>query len=403
MGKMTNAGFRQYRILSLLFALICISCTEPYDCNTYEGQLASLRNQYKSFNMNAPRFFLFGMGNRDKFIYHDYQLIALDNDSVVFRAEEAIEDSIMPADYCISIKTERGIVRIEEDKQGIWISQSNQRYQVSNKNCEINLPSFEEFRYGKVLRVLHHELLFNIRNSRIYPNIFVYQAPFYRDAFMAALCLEKTGNTHLIQSWLSEEENVYDMQNREVEADNLGEMLYLLSFIPSDSNKAFRDTLLAEIEKQTIHQGDNCFIKGHTDGAENAEYQTQILKFACQKNKLDNTYTNVPEEDTGDYFDLCWFTQGSDHSRSVNRWYKDMRFNYKDSPFPYLQWARAHYYNNTNAAFNGQQYPLSWEKRGGSAHFEGMHIISDKAVEERICYPHAWTAAEMFLKLYVER
>ena len=27
----------------------------------------------------------------------------------------------------------------------------------------------------------------------------------------------------------------------------------------------------------------------------------------------------------------------------------------------------------------------------------------DKAVEERICYPHAWTAVEMFLKLYEER
>lgn len=393
----------KHTFLSIVLLIVCLGCTEQHKKASYIEQISYLQNQYCFFNANAPRFFLFGMGNRQKFIYKNYQLIAFDNDSVVFHAEKALNDSIMPADYSVVINTKNGTITIIEDEEGIWISNNNQKQQISDKRCLLKLPSFKRFKYGQILRVLHHEILFNIHNSRIYPNLFVYKAPFYRDAFMAALCLEKTGNTHLIESWLLEEKDVYDMQNGEAEVDNLGEMLYLLSFVPSDSNKILRDSLMAEIEKQTIRQGKFQYIQGHTDGSDNAEYQTQILKYAYKKNKLNDGYTMVPKDISGDYFDLCWFTRGNNHFRSMERWYKDMRFNYKDSPFPYLQWARAHYYNNTNAAFNCQQYPLSWEKRGGSAHFEGMHIISDKAVEERICYPHAWTAAEMFLKLYEER
>lgn len=390
-------------LLFLLIIPICMSCSEQLDINSYKDQHAELCQQYESFNAHAPRFFLFGMGNRDKFIYKEHQLISIDNDSVVLQAEDVINDSIMPADYCVLLETPRDTIRIYEDEEGIWLIKDNTKQSLSSKQCTLKLPDFHQFRYGQVLRVLHHELLFNIMDSRVYPNIFVYKAPFYRDAFMATLCLEKTGNTHLIGPWLLEENNIYDMQNGEAEVDNLGEMLYLLSLIPSDSNNIFRNALMEEIERQTIRQDNLQYIKGHTDGAENSEYQTQILKYAYQKNKLNDGYTMVPKDVAGNYFDLCWFTQGSHHSRSMERWYKDLRFNYKDSPFPYLQWARAHYYNNSNAAFNCQQYPLSWEKRGGSAHFDGMHVISDNAVRERICYPHAWTAAEMFLKLYEER
>lgn len=393
----------KFYLLSFIFIMSFVGCKKHSENQSYTGELAILQSQYKAFNANAPRFFLFGMGNRDKFIYKDFQVTAIDNDSVVLRVENALMDTIMPADYCVIIKTKKGTVKINEDEDGIWITENNYRQQLSPKECHLRLPSFNNFKYGKVLRVLHHELLFNIQNSRIYPNILVYDAPFYRDAFMGALCLEKTGNMHLIESWLLEEKDIYDMQNREAEADNLGEMLYLLSFIPSDSNKILRETLMAEIKKQSIHLGDFLYIKGHTDGSLNAEFQTQILKIAFQKNKMNDNYTNAPESDAGDYYDLCWFTKGPNHSRNIERWYKDLRFNYKDSPFPYLQWARAHYYNNSNAAFNCQQYPLSWEKRGGSAHFDGMHIISNDAVKERICYPHTWTAAEMFLKLYEER
>lgn len=374
-------------LLYLLTALLCVFCTTAHDDRTYDGQLSNLQTQYKRINIQAPRFFLFGMGNREKYLYKDYKLINIRNDSVVFTAKKPLHDSIMPSEYSVLIETSEGQIEIKEDEEGIWLNRGGVTHLPPGRNCYLKLPSFDNFKYRKVLRVLHQELLFNILDSRIYPNILVYKALFYRDAFMTALCLEKNGNIHLIRRRLYEEKNVYNMQNGESEVDNLGEMLYMLSFIPSDSNKILRDALIIEIEKQTSCHGSLQYLQGHTDGAENAEYQTQILKYALQKNNLSKGYTNVLNDAVGDYFDLCWFTKGCHHSRKIDRWFKDLRFNYKDPPFPYLQWARTHYYNNTNAAFNCQQYPLSWEKRGG-AHFEGMNIISENAVKEHICYPH---------------
>ena len=387
----------------VLISFILLGCSKQYDFSSYEGQLAALQSQYKPFHAHAPRFFLFGMGNRDKFIYKDYKLTSIENHTIISFVDEAISDSIIPDEYRIKIRTKNGVIQIIEDENAVWFIKDGSRKRLSKKTCHLNLPTFDEFKYGKVLRVLHHELLFNIRDSRIYPNIFVYHAPFYRDAFMAALCLERTKNTHLIISWLQNICSIYDMQNREPEADNLGELLYLLSFIPKDYNTVLRHNLLKEIYDKALKKDNYLYIKGHTDGADNAEYQTQILKMALKKNDLEDQFTNPPPQEVGAYYNLCWFTQGSDHIRNLSQLYRDFRFNYEDSPFPYLQWARAHYYNDYKAPFNMQRYPLSWEKRGGSAHFEGMHIISDKAVEERISYPHVWTAAEMFLKLYEER
>ena len=389
--------------LILLIAIIVQACSESYDFNTYNGQLLALRAQYKHFNTHAPRFFLFGMGNRSKFVYKDFKLTNIENDSVVYSVPNAICDSIMPSEYCVQIKTENEIIEIKEDEKGIWILNKNNKQLLPGKKCIINLPSFNQFKYGKVLKVLHHELLFNIRDHRIFPNILVYKEPFYRDAFMASLCLEITGNTTLLHPWISETTDIYDMQNGEEEPDNLGELLYLLSFLPSNSIQGLKNKLLNEIVEKTIRKDEYLYIKGHTDGADNAEYQTQILKLALQKNGISEDFTNTPTEDSGDYYDLCWFTKGNNHRRTLLRFYQDFRFNFDDSPFPYLQWARSHYYSNYNAAFNLQDYPLSWEKRGGIAHFEGMAIISKRAVEEQICYPHIWTAAEMFLKLYEEQ
>lgn len=395
---------RHHTTLLILSALLLLTaCGEEPDMSTYDGQLQALRGEYREFSMTTPRFFLFGMGNRDKFVYRDYQLISLDNDSVVCRIEGAVADSIMPDLYQVAVKTREGLTVIREDEHGIWMTSPTGNVQLSQRLCPLRLPTFDGMKYGKVLRVLHHEILLNIRDGRIYPNILVYKAPFLRDAFMGTLVLEKTGNTGLISDWMLQNDSIYDMQNRMAEADNLGELLYMLSYIPTDSNLTLRQQLQAEIEKQTTERGGRKFISGYTDGALNADYQTQILKAALAKNQMKDDYSSPPEDARGDYEDLSWFTKGSSHSRSLSLRYKDLRFNFNDSPFPYLQWARCHFYDDHQAPFPQGRYPLSWEKRGGSAHFEGMTVISELSAQERICYPHVWTAAEMFLKLYGER
>ena len=387
---------------NIIYILLFLSTTLGYSCSsdlvTYSDQLSDLREKCMSYSIGSPRFFLFGMGNRDKYLYKDYQLINIENDSVILSFTDVLSDTIRPSDYRVDIYTKHGKVSIVEDEEGIWMEECNRRDSLHTISCNVKLPSFEDKRYGKILKVLHQEILFNIMDSRLYPNIFVYKKPFLRDAFMGGMCLELTGNIGLLKPWINSIDSVYDMQNHEKESDNLGELLYLLSFIPSDSNIVLRQNLGDEIKYQTIY-GDNCkYLNGHTDGNNNAEYQTQILKYALQKNGLKDDYTEAPE--LGFYYNLCWFTKGSNNHRTWRQMYDNWVKGDRDLAWPYLMWARSHYYNDFNAPWADHDYPLSWEQGGTSAFFEGMHVLSEKAVEDKICYPHVWTAAEMFLKLY---
>jgi len=58
----------------------------------------------------------------------------------------------------------------------------------------VKLPTFEGHRYGRVLRVLHQELLVNVTPAGPVPNFFVYSRPWYRDGAMMALAFRETGN-----------------------------------------------------------------------------------------------------------------------------------------------------------------------------------------------------------------
>lgn len=387
-----------YTIIILLFLLTTLACSRSSDLVTYSDQLSDLRDNYKSYSIGSPRFFLFGMGNRDKYLYKDNQLRLLKNDSVILNFTDVLSDTIRPSDYRVDIFTKHGMVSIVEDEEGIWMEDDNRRDSLHTISCYVELPSFDNKKYGKILKVLHQEILFNIMDSRVYPNIFVYKKPFLRDAFMGGMCLELTGNIDLLKPWINSIDSVYDMQNHEKEPDNLGELLYLLSFIPSDSNVVLRQKLIEEIKRETIYEDNYKYISGHTDGNNNAEYQTQILKYALKKNGLKDDYTEAPV--LGFYYNLCWFTKGCDNHRAWRQMFDNWVKGDRDLAWPYLMWARSHYYNDFNAPWVDHDYPLSWEQGGTSAFFEGMLVLSEKAVEDKICYPHVWTAAEMFLKLY---
>lgn len=377
---------------------LCLNNTKLSN-NSYKEQLDYLRKNTKRFEIKSPQLFFFGMGNRTKYVFRDTMLINIENNRIIRHFKNVDSIQIIPDEYKVKIRAKNKIITLYEDEHAVWIDSCGEKTRLDSSNCEICLPSFEEYRYSAVLKVLHHEILFNIKESAVYPNILVYKNPFYRDAFMAALCLEKTNNIHLLIPWIKRIDNLYDIQNGEPEADNLGELLYLLSFV-SDSPKKKQITgkIMKEVSRLTINKDGNIYIKGKTDGHYNTLYPTSILKMALAKNNMNDMFSE--EAESGEYDDLCWFWKKGPHRRNIKRWYKDFRFNYLDSPFPYLQWARAHYYDNVMMPFNTDDYPLSWECRGGSADFNGMMIVSKDAVERKICYPHVWTAAEMFLRLY---
>lgn len=145
---------------------------------SYHGQLDYLREKCMPYDLNAPEFYLFGMGNRDKFIYKNFQLVNIENDSVVYSFGDAVSDSIIPDEYMVRVKTNTGYIVVYEDENGIWLQEGDRLDSLHSHYCHVILPDFAMKKFSKVLKVLHHEILFNIKDSQIYPNILVYRKPF---------------------------------------------------------------------------------------------------------------------------------------------------------------------------------------------------------------------------------
>ena len=49
--------------------------------------------------------------------------------------------------------------------------------------------------------------------------------------------------------------------------------------------------------------------------------------------------------------------------------------------------------------FANDKYPPTWEAYASQADYDGMATISQDHVKRKICVPHSWHAAEMFLQL----
>jgi len=46
-----------------------------------------------------------------------------------------------------------------------------------------------------------------------------------------------------------------------------------------------------------------------------------------------------------------------------------------------------------------EKYPLTWEAHASQANYAGMKLVSKEYTGRKICAPHSWHAAEMFLFL----
>lgn len=102
----------------------------------------------------------------------------------------------------------------------------------------------------------------------------------------------------------------------------------------------------------------------------------------------------------GAYKYLSWFTSKPVWYEQLKRKIVTLKSSQGESPFPYLQWAVSHSFADWNVPMSSDTYPLSWEQYGAKASFDMMRRIAPDAPEHKICFPHTWTAAEMFLYLY---
>lgn len=379
----------------LLVLLVCVSvCGQSIESRlaTYRAELNEFRKEYGGARElpNVP-FFLFGMGQRPKYLYRGGKLVDLRNGLVV-QQWNVKSEAILPPEYRVVITKEDGSkLQIIEDEIAVWITDATNRVTIGKTDVSVKLPHFENHKYSRVLRVLHHELLINVTEAGPVPNLFVYKKPWYRDAAMMAMAFQKTGNLRSIRDWIMHLNEPFDRNNNgETEADNLGQALYLISLV-SDKKHPLVPTIVLVTKQLEQESPNGKYILGRTDFAEHPVYQTKWLKYGLRALGLNDSSFGVPEK-TDSYSALFWMDYRDVHVISN----KDA--NDRDK-YPYLGWANDHFYRAKKSPISNRDYPLTWEKEASQADYNGLAMLDQVYIDQKLAAPHTWHAAEIFLYL----
>ena len=87
-------------------------------------------------------------------------------------------ETIIPNEYRVDILTSEGMqVSIFENETGVYIREGKKIRKIGNTAFPLNLPTFKAYKYNEVLKVLRHEILINILDSKPLPNYLVYSIP----------------------------------------------------------------------------------------------------------------------------------------------------------------------------------------------------------------------------------
>ena len=327
-------------------------------------------------------FFLFGMGNREKYIYKDCKLIRYKDNHVVYSFGECNEELVYDQYIVILTKKDGGRIVLFENEEGFFVDE------LCLTKSKINLPSFENYRYSKLLRILHHEVLINIIDGKPVPNYFVYKKPWYRDSAMMAMVLKLTDNLHLIKDWVLSITDLYDKNNAgNEEPDNLGQLLYLVSLFKG-KDYPLVDKIIDEAKRIT----ENGLLTGLTDFGNHQIYSTLWLKFALNELNMDHSFLDIPQE-FDSYARMFWMDKsGIERETPYPNEYNDF--------YPYLWWAVKHFENEPiDEKYLQITYPMSWEQEASQAKYEDIRQLSNTYADNKFSAPHTWHASEMFLYL----
>ena len=248
-------------------------------------------------------------------------------------------------------------------------------------------PVFTGHPFEKQLDILHEEIVSQIVDGQPLPNKYVYRKPWRRDAAMTAMVLEKTGRIGLIRDWILSLDTPFDCNNQgNCEPDNIGQSLYLLGCV-TDAN---HPSVQAFVDVAHECLDDDGILIGSVDYGRHRVYAQKWLKFGLEKCGLDSSWVVIPDE-YDEYDGIFWM----DGSRNPSLATVKLNENY-----PYLTWAQWHKGGRT---FTPEEIPavspMSWEAHASEADYEAIRPVNSQWADAKICYPHTWHAAEMFLLL----
>lgn len=339
------------------------------------------------------QFFLYGMGNREKYVYKEGgQLIKISTNEIIY-SFDVLREKFFFDRYMIVIWTnDRKIYLLYENSYGVYLEditdgKTNSKTMLTGGDY-INLPDFEEYKHPVQLRILHHEILISFKNGKPVPNIYVYTNPWYRDAAMMALCLEKTKNLHLMREWALSVTEPYDRNNKgNCEPDNLGQLAFILSYFV-DKNYPLINRIIEEA-KSIMKDG---LLTGLTDYSHHEIYATLWLKYACERLNIDTSFIKIPME-FDSYARMMWMYKGD-----VETAYPyENKYDYK---YPYLWWAVCHFNDDEIPdELLEIKYPMSWEIEASEAVYDNIAPLSTEYAKRKCGAPHSWHSSEMFLFL----
>lgn len=340
----------------------------------------------KEIEIKEEPFFILGMGLREKYLFvkeeskEKYKLVRYSDEQEIIN--NLILENIDYENYVIYAKDEnKNKITIYENENGIYIHKENEE-KVLDDSIKINIPTFDNYKHKKQLKILFNEVMINITKDGPKPNFIAYKNSWYRDSAIIAMVLKKTDNVNQIEDWISKINSIYDMQNGCKEPDNLGQVLFLVSLIDNKNEKLVND-ILEEAQDTKTEDG---YINGITDGTYHPVYQTKWLIYGLKSLGLNYEEWKIPNI-YDDYESLLWFEKAEQNKSIENsdRW-------------PYLFFARLHY-AGIPISFEENTYPISSEYCPSKANFKEMSMINESFTKSELIVPHAWSAAEMFLYL----
>ena len=355
---------------------------------TYREELLGFRKEHpKKRNLPDAKFFFFGMGNRAKMFYKDGRIISL-SDKRVIRRWKVKSALIVPSEYLVHLELQDGrAVDIQEDETGVYVYENN--LQIILAESPITLPTFSDKKSPSVLRTLHHELLVNIQDGKPLVNTIVYTKPWFKSAAIITMALKKTNNLPLVEAWIKGLNTPFDRNNNAgyAEADNLGQVLYMLSTVADKKHP-----LVTKILDEADNFDKGGFIEGRTaDMLPHPVYQTKWLKFGLKEMQLPDKYKIPAQYDS--YSSLIWWDFQKDYVKG-DQVDDNLALN-----SPQYVWAEDHFFKQNKGPISAREYPLTWEAEVTDLKYESLGVIDQTLVDLRIAPTNAWQAAEMLLLL----
>lgn len=361
-------------------------------------QLAEYQKEYKELRkthetedvmgVNWVDYYFYGMGNRKKYVYMSGQIIDLDTREVIITFDEK-EHYIIPNLYMVIIETkDKKFYEIKETEEGVFCNDEL----LKGTDIPIKFYDFSNQKYSNMKKTLYGEILFNIKDSAIYPNIIVYDHPWYRDAAITSMVLKQTNNTDLITDWVSRIEDIYDRQNDGVEeADNLGELLYILS-TQEEKRQDLIEKIEAEATRLAQENPNGYYIYGKTDFGDQYLYQNLWYKLGMESLGKEYPFDleSIPEDN---YSKMAWW---SDYEL------KDTSPEKIQIQFPYLSYAYYHKLGKGPIPINKNLYPMSWEMGASSANYDNYESKVPELSRQKASSLHSWSASELLLLLLEE-